>query len=349
VIEANIYFTKIKEIGNDEGKNSETFLANDIQLNTELVVKQIDKSTFLDSSKYFLESRMLYDCKHINIMEIQYASQDEDYIYLSMPYYKNGSLSKLIDTRYLSCREIVKYSLDLLSGVAYIHSKDLIHLDIKPTNILIDHSNRAVLTDFGLSKYLDCNGIADQPYNYKFHLDPEYFLRSGRTKLSDIYQIGLTLYRLCNGNNILQSQYASLNPTLSDANLAPIILSGKFPNRDYFLPHIPNKLKNIIKKSLKLNTNDRYNNVIEIMNDLSDIDENLDWIYTGNPSELYYLVDEKNKITISTVNNKGNTEIKCTKENLNTGRIINMNKYCSTGYTSEKAVLSEIAKIIKDI
>lgn len=347
MIETNINFERIRAIGNEEGKNSETFLAKDIQLNAEFIVKSIPKNKFSNANEYFAEARMLYDCRHINIAKIQYASEDENNIYFSMPYYKNGSLSKVINNRYLTVREIVKYTLDLLSGVAYIHSKGLIHLDIKPTNVLIDDSNRAVLTDFGLSRYLDENGVADQLNNYILTLDPEYFSSSGRTVLSDIYQVGLTLYRLCNGNNVLREQFNALNPT-DDSELKEIIVNGSFPDRNYFLPHIPNKMRSVIKKALKVNTNERYNNVIEMMNDISEIEENLDWVYTNNPSELYYLNNGNNKIAISTINKSGMIEIKCTKENIKSGRKTNMNKYCSSGHTSNKEVSEQIANILKE-
>ncbi|WP_339788010.1 serine/threonine-protein kinase [Tissierella sp.] len=343
----NIDFIEIGPIGNNEGKNSDVFLAKDIQLNAELVVKQMEIAKFSKIEEYFLEARILYDCRHPNIMEIQYASQDDNYIYLSMPYHKKGSLNYLINSRFLTVREIIKYSLDFLSGVAHIHSKGLVHLDIKPTNILLDETDRAILTDFGLSRYLDENGIAEQPLTYIQHSDPERFSHSGRTILSDIYQIGLTLYRLCNGNTILKEQLKQLNVDNLD-KLKEAVLSEKYPNKDYFLPHIPNKLKKIIKKSLELDIKKRYNNVIQMMNDLSEIDENLDWNFTGNSNELYYLFKDNNKISISTKNINGKDDIICTKTNLTSGRTTNMNKYCSKGYTSNKLIMKEIERIIKE-
>ncbi|WP_195603665.1 serine/threonine-protein kinase [Clostridium sp. LBM24168] len=342
----NLDFEFIKPIGNNEGKNSEVFLAKDVQLDAELVVKKIKISAFKNIDEYFLEAKMLYDNKHPNIMEIQWASKDDNFIYLSMPFLKKGSLNSLIDKRYLSVREIIKYSLDLLSGVAYIHSKGLIHLDIKPTNILLDQSNRAILTDFGLSRYLDKNGIADQPCNYIPHIDPEWFLNSGRTVLSDIYQIGLTLYRLCNGNSILKQQLSQLN-VVSNDKLKEVILSEKYPDRSYFLPHIPVKLRKIIKKALDIDTNKRYNNVIEMMNDLSEIDENLDWQFTNKPNKLYCLHKGNNNISISTKNVNDKVDIVCTKTNLTSGKITKMNNYCSEGYNTDKSVQKEIATIIK--
>lgn len=343
----NIDFIKISTIGNQEGKNSEVFLAKDVQLNADLVIKQIEIDKFKEIDEYFLEARMLYDCRHMNIMEIQYASHDNEYVYLSMPFFEKGSLNSLINNRYLTVREIIKYSLDLLSGVAYIHSKGLVHLDIKPSNILLDQSNKAVLTDFGLSRYLDDNGIADQSYIYRLHAEPEFFLNSGRTALSDIYQVGLTLYRLCNGNDILSQQLEELGVD-SNEKLKVAILTGKYPDRNYFLPHIPSKLKKVVKKCLSIDINERYNNVIQIMNDLSEINENLDWVCTGNLDEWYYLNKNNNKITISIRSINDKYDIVCTKTNLASGRNTNMNKYCSRGHNSNKLVSKEVEKIIKE-
>lgn len=344
---SNIEFEIINKIGNEEGKNSDIFLAKDIQLNTELVIKQIEIIKFKNIEEYFLEARMLYDCKHTNIMEIQYASRDDEYIYLSMPFFKKGSLNYLMESRYLTVREIIKYSLDFLSGIAYIHSKSLVHLDIKPSNILLDQSNRAVLTDFGLSRYLNNYGIAEQSYIYSLHAEPEFFLYSGRTSLSDIYQIGLTLYRLCNGNDILNQQLEKLG-IYSNEELKTAILDKKYPDRYYFLPHIPFKLKKIIKKCLSIDMNERYNNVIQIMNDLSEINKNLDWVYNDKLGELYYLNNNNNRIVINIekINNRYN--IVCTKTNLKSGKTTNMNRYSSRGYKTYSRLSKEIEKIIKD-
>ena len=89
-----IKFTKVRDIGNQEGKNSDVFLAKDNQLDCELVIKRIKKEKF-NPEEYFSEAKMIYENKHPHIVEIQYASQDDEYIYMAMPYYKNGSLNSL--------------------------------------------------------------------------------------------------------------------------------------------------------------------------------------------------------------------------------------------------------------
>ncbi len=335
-----IKFTKSKEIDNKEGKNSNVFLAIDDQLGEELIIKQMEKEKF-NPSEYFTESKMLYSSKHPNVVEIQYASQDDNYIYLAMPYYENGSLNCLAEKRYLSIREIVKYSLDLLGAVSFIHSKNLLHLDIKPTNILVDKSGKAVLTDFGLSRYMDENGIAEQPMNYNLHSDPERFTHSGRTIQSDIYQIGLTMYRLCNGVGILNQQLGAFGISNLE-QLKESVIKGKFPDRKYFMPHIPKKLKKVILKALEIDPNKRYSNTISMMNDLSVIDDNLDWIFTGDLGNPYIKFDGVYRYDIIVKKNK---DIECYRTNLQMDKKNKINKYCIK-CTNEKDFAKNLENVV---
>ena len=138
----------IKKI-NSEGVNSALYLVKDTQLGSNLILKQIDKNNFNEVSRYFEESKKIYNLKHPNIININTASYDDEYIYITMPYYRKGSLYNLIKNENLSMRKIIKYSLDFLSAVEYIHNKEIVHCDIKPNNILISDKDRAVITDFG--------------------------------------------------------------------------------------------------------------------------------------------------------------------------------------------------------
>ncbi len=296
----------LENIG-DEGKNSDVWIVNDTQLEETLVLKEITKES-LDKQNiqnYFLEAQILNNGKHPHIMPIRYAAQDEKKIYITMPYYKNGSLNKRMDTYTLSVRDIIKYSLDFLSGLLYLHIKGYLHLDIKPTNIIINDCDRGILTDFGLSRYLDENGMADQPLQYTMHTSPESFDMAVKTILDDIYQAGLTLYRLCNGNTNFHNQFQHLleeNDYERD-KIVNCIQKGQFPNRRYYLPHIPKRMRTIINKSIHIDPDKRYQNVLDIINVLSKIDENLDWTYNYNNEERthVWVCDNQNSILTYTV------------------------------------------------
>ncbi|KMY50553.1 serine/threonine-protein kinase [Peribacillus loiseleuriae] len=270
-----------KRIGDTEGKNSEVWIARDTQLDQVMILKKITKQSLEQQlvEDYFSEAKMLNESKHPHVMPIHYSAEDDDNVYITMPYYETGSLNSLINDRFLSTREILRYSLDFLSGLLYIHIKGLLHLDIKPTNVIIDYSGKAILTDFGLSKYLNENGFADQQRQYVAHKSPESYITTDKTVSDDIYQAGLTLYRMCNGNKDFDAQFDDLKSSLNKQEIEAKINKGLFPNRKVYLPHIPTKLRKVINKMLNPDISKRYQDVLSIINDLSKIDETMDWKY----------------------------------------------------------------------
>lgn len=266
-----------------EGGEASVHKAVDNQLNAEIVIKKIPKSRFTDINKYFEESQKLYLSSHHNVVKIMYGCQDDDFVYLAMPLYIKGSLKSMIDTRFLTTKEIIRYSLQFLSGLNYIHSKQLLHYDIKPENILIDDTDKASISDFGLAQYLGMYGFATVEGTTPAFAPPEYFSQTLHNIKFDIYQSGLTLFRLCNGDDIffqqLDDAHISKHGPHID-NLVKNINLERFPNRNYFLPHIPKSLIRIVKKSIKANPDDRYDSIIDILNDLSKIEDGNDWKYT---------------------------------------------------------------------
>ena len=191
---------KIIQKINSEGVNSALYIVEDEQLNCEMILKQIDKKKLKEYDRYFEESKKVSSLNHPNIIKINYATYDDDYVYITMPYYKNGSLNQMLDYKNLTVREIIKYSLDFLSAIYYMHDNNIIHCDIKPNNILINDKNQAILSDFGSAIRLDINGLGKLKNVYYKHIAPEQCFTSTVDKSIDIYQIGTTLYRMCNGN-----------------------------------------------------------------------------------------------------------------------------------------------------
>ena len=299
------------------------------------------KTRFTNSSEYYEESKKLYLSSHNNIAKVSYACSDDEYIYIAMPYYKNGSLKSLITKRNLSIREIIRYSIQFLSGLHHIHSKGLIHFDIKPDNIMISDSNEALLSDFGLAKAMNDFGLANPTSLYEKQIAPEAFQSTKKTLHYDIYLSGITLYRLLNGEKHFENQLSKYNNIESFMN---DVISGKFPNRKDYLAHIPIKLQKIVNKAIDIDISKRYNNVLELMNDLGDVDENLDWVY----SEKEWLCNKGNhtyKIVINDDNPKS-ISIDTTKINNITG-IGTKEKKSTFKNLNEKNISSKIKGVFK--
>ncbi|NOU72530.1 protein kinase [Paenibacillus sp. LMG 31458] len=343
-VETKLTFIQKENIG-AEGRNSDVFIAEDIQLGTDIVVKTIKKKDLdrLRISDYFAESKILYASQHPNIVELNYSCENDDYIFLSMPLYKKGSINSLINKRFLSVREIITYSLEFLSGLHFVHSRGLLHFDIKPTNILISDSNTALLTDFGLAKYTDVNGFATPDQLYPPHMAPERFSVDKFDIFFDIYHCGLTLYRMCNGNEEFINQ--------RDVATTDDIENGTFPNRNKFLPHIPKSLQNVIKKALSVNPVDRYNTVLEMLNDLSKIDKNLDWLYTQDNQTRTFVwkINEDKTVKYITVSEmKGKWSIAGKQYSKSSNKTSKITKWDSDGYKSLEEAFKKAAKLIYD-
>jgi len=330
-ISTNFNFEVIEKI-NSEGVNSALYIVEDKQLGSRFILKQIDKKNFKEFERYFDESKKVYNLKHPNIISINTASHDDEYIYITMPYLKRGSLHNLLNTRYLTLKEIIKYSLDFLSAIEYVHSRGVIHCDIKPNNILIDDNNNAILTDFGSALYLN-NGKARLKNVYYKHIAPEQCTNSLISKKVDIYQIGTTLYRMCNGNYEYDKQakrYKDLN------SLKVACARGRFPVRKKYLPHIPKEMIKVIERCININPDERYDDVLDIMNDLASIDVNLDWNFEIEDVNTFIWMNniDNSRVEIILYKDHGNWSI------MENGKIILYVDTKAKGY-------KEIRKIIK--
>lgn len=288
---ALVNFSYKQEIG-QHGKNSQVFLAHDNNLDAQIVIKQIKKNRINNVKSYFQEARKLYKNCHPNIVQVLYACEDkmeykDAFIYIAMPFYKNKSLKDLIENKFLTVREIIKYSTEFLSGLNHIHINKFIHFDIKPDNIMLSDRMECLLSDFGLTEYTNDLGFAKPEFIYTKICPPEYIaaLADKHAKfefdrLFDIYQVGLTLYCMCCGNKNLNDQIHNINNV---ADLYQAIKKGTYPNLSLIPEHIPDKMKKAIKKCIAFNPNERFQSALDIINYLADIDGNLvDWEYSIN-------------------------------------------------------------------
>src|SRR5580692_2040210 len=117
---AEVSFDFLKEIGG-AGQNSRTYCSKDHQLDAEIAIKEISKAKLNSSTEFFEESKALYASAHPNVVQIHYACQDADNIYIAMPFYKNGSVKDLMATRFMTVREIVRAGCQIVSGLHNIH------------------------------------------------------------------------------------------------------------------------------------------------------------------------------------------------------------------------------------
>ncbi|MBE6240060.1 MAG: serine/threonine protein kinase [Bacteroidales bacterium] len=251
--------------------------------------------------KFIREAKTIASLRHPNIVNIHDVFEENGTAYYVMEYHDGGSLSSL--DLPLSVDEASDYIRQIASALSYLHKRNTMHLDVKPSNILLDESGNAVLIDFGVSKHYDGEG-GSQTSSTPVGLSRGYApLEQGKaggvsqfTPATDIYALGATFYKLVTGQ------------TPPDAN---DVYEDGLPA---FPPSVPSEFVSVIEKSMQPRRKDRPQSIKEFLaildSALQDIQVKISNNNLNPSSAVIQSKDTKpepsvNPVTDSTVLDKG--------------------------------------------
>ena len=142
------------------------------------------------------EIQILTYLKHPFLTNIHYAFQDFDNLYLVMDYSPGLDLATFLNYGFNITEKYVKFMIScVLIGLDYIHSKGIIHKDIKPDNIFFDKDGYLKLGDFGIAQVFHLNNSATPEGSLRFAA-PEIVCRQNYGIASDYFPLGIMLYRI---------------------------------------------------------------------------------------------------------------------------------------------------------
>lgn len=329
-------YERLKTLG--AGNFGEVWLVYDRALAVQRAVKYVPRSSILDPTSFYNEPQTLMALRHENIIRVEDAGKAPDgTLYIAMEYIPRGSVKDVFQGAPVPLSIAIGILQDICWAVEYAHQAGYIHRDIKPANILLTKEGSAKLSDFGLATRVPRGGTAS-PHGYLTHVAPDV-LKTGKTSAaSDVYALGVTAYRLVNGDGFL--------PDVTDVgDIQDLILAGEYPDRDHYRPHIPGQLKKIINKCMAIRRIDRFGCPAEFRKSLERVRICCDWQFRRQHRAISYTTrigDARLKVAICS-DKDGRFEIMTTKR-VRDGIERKVGKDCSSGLT-----LSQMKKQIRQV
>jgi serine/threonine protein kinase len=228
-----------------------------------------DDATWPDfKTGYLAEAQNLAKATHRNVVQVHHVVEaaDGNSVVICMAFCSGGSLQKPFDDGPMTLPNVRKVGTEVLMGLGAMHARGMVHRDIKPANILLNARGEAQISDFGLVTDDLVLGYASQA-GYGDHIAFEVWNGKGTSAKSDIWALGMTLYRLLHG----KVWYEEL-PAPRD-----VIQHGGFADTLKWLPHVPKQWRRVIRKMLNDDTGARYQSADQALSGLAAVPTNPVW------------------------------------------------------------------------
>jgi serine/threonine protein kinase len=189
------------------GGMAEVYYGNDVNLQRPVAIKVIDvrfRSSPSYAERFISEARAVATWRHENIVQVYYAGKSEDLYFFVMEYIDGMDLDTLLreyadSGELMPHADVVQIAKAVASALDYAHTRNVIHRDVKPANVMISTDDRVVLMDFGLA--LDTQqGSIGEVFGTPHYVAPEQARRSAdAVPQSDVYSLGIMLYEMLTG------------------------------------------------------------------------------------------------------------------------------------------------------
>jgi tRNA A-37 threonylcarbamoyl transferase component Bud32 len=188
------------------GGMSTVYRALDQTLERRVAIKLMHREIASDSDqleRFRREARAVAQLSHPHIVGVIDAGEDESRPYIVFEYVDGETLKERIRRMgRLPMEEAIAYAIEIARALGCAHSHHIVHRDVKPQNVLIDEEGSAKVTDFGIARTLDQEGLtADgRVLGTTDYVSPEQALGHDVNGQSDIYSLGVVLFEMLTGD-----------------------------------------------------------------------------------------------------------------------------------------------------
>jgi|GEM_PF-859147 len=246
----------VRPIG--RGSFGEVWLAQDQAVNHEYAVKILNAGIGIDQR--LQEAQVGHAFTHNNLVRVHQADVATDgKVVIAMDYLSDGAITTLANPAgFLPLPIAIRSMIDVLQGLEHLHINKFFHNDVKPQNILRGPQGEAKLADYGIVG-VSPTGAPVMPSSwYVLHAAPETAAGNGIEARTDIFQSGLTMFRLLTGLGSLEAKFTSLGRVAYEAALA----GGTLISRRDFPPFIPNSICRAVLSAIEPDPAKRFQSAL---------------------------------------------------------------------------------------
>src|SRR6201995_5148001 len=251
------------------GGMSTVYRVLDETLESPAAVKLMNGEVTSDSDqleRFRREARAVAQLSHPHIVGVIDAGEDDSRPYIVLEYVEGETLKDRIRRLgRLPITESVAYAIEITRALGAAHDRHIVHRDVKPQNVLIDQEGSAKVTDFGIARTLEEEGLtADgRVLGTTDYVSPEQALGQQVTGQSDLYSVGVVLYEMLTGDV----------PFRGDNQVAVAMkhVREEMPDLQYMRPEASAALAAVIDRMTAKDLNRRYLDVSSLCADLSDV------------------------------------------------------------------------------
>jgi len=256
-----------------QGAMAEVYKAFHPTLEREVAIKVIHPRLAEDPcsvDRFWREAKVVAALRHPGIVQVYDFEVESDILYMVMEFVPGESLQERLAALHnggerMSLDEALCLLRLTVQAVAYAHGQGVVHRDLKPANVLLTVEDRPVLTDFGLSKMVGAERLADSGaiVGTPTYMSPEQGEGEAGDERSDVYSLGVMLYELTTGNP----------PFSAESPISVILkhLDEPLPAPRLMSPDLPVSIERIIQKTLEKEPAVRFQSAGELLAALDEV------------------------------------------------------------------------------
>src|ERR671923_1038184 len=251
------------------GGMSTVYRAFDQTLERRVAVKLMHREIASDSDqleRFRREARSVAQLSHPHIVGVIDAGEEDGRPYIVFEYVEGETLKDRIRRMgRLPIDEAIAYAIEVARALGAAHARGIVHRDIKPQNVLVDEEGSAKVTDFGIARSLDEEGLtADgRVLGTTDYVSPEQALGHAVTGQSDIYSLGIVLWEMLTGEVPFQGE--------NQVAVAMKHVREALPDLQARRPEVSSSLAAVLDRATSKRLERRYESAGELIADLEDV------------------------------------------------------------------------------